>query len=176
MKRTTARLTWLLAAAPLFLAGCRLDVQTNKDEVRRIAEAYEKYMLQLELAQEKFERENPMPQELEFGVHGDLFLRQCELSGRPGFEKLRIKYTFFNDTGVTIDRARVDLVLTDEVSGLERRESQLLELPFLLSLSHGSSYTSFFDMPLEGLHRSAAWSWRLELESERAPLPGMTGQ
>jgi hypothetical protein len=175
MKRPTTRLSWLLATVPFFCGGCQSDVLTNKEEVRRIAEAYDTYMHQLDLAQQEFASENPMPQRLDFGVHGTLLLREGEVTGRPGFEVLRLRYTFLNETGISIDRAQVSLILTDPRTGFERSETQLLELPFRLAMAHGSSYTSFFDMPLEGLHQREGWSWRLDLQSERKGPPGLGG-
>jgi len=153
------------------LAGCQnTAAEKNRQEVRRIAAAYETYMVELKLAQKEFEAHNPMPRRIDFGTQGSLLLRQCEIAGRPGSEVLRLKYTFFNETGISIDRARVRLVLVDPEAGVEYSQVQTLEMPFGLPIAHNSSYTSYFDMPLEDVHRSANWDWRVELESDRAPL------
>jgi len=175
MRAPSARLLPCLAALLLFPACQTSEAERNREEVRRIAAAYERYTLALKEAQREFAAENPMPRTMDFGEHGTLLLRQCELTGRPGAEVLRLKYTFYNETGVRIERARVTLTLVDEEAGLEHSQTHELELPIRLDLTHGSTYTNYFDMPLDDVHTTDGWSWRVELESEKAPLPGMRG-
>jgi len=171
MKRLTALTYLLLAAGSSIFVGCQNAAELRRQEVRQIAAAHEAYLAELAAIRAEFQTENPMPARLDFGAHGTLLLHECGISGLPGSEKLRVKFTFLNVTGLTIPKAQVTLTLIDEASELEWSEVMKLSLPFGLKMGHNSSYSSLFEMPLNGLHRGRRWDWRIELESERDPLP-----
>lgn len=167
MKALPAALGLFLASFALQLTGCQnTAAEENREEVRRIVAAHEKYMLEFKLAQEKFRAENPMPQRLDFAEHGTLVLRECVIVGRPGSELMRLDYTFLNETGHRLKRAQATLILVNEDAQMEHSQVHEIALPFGLSFSNDSTYSSYFDMPLEDVHRAFRWSWRVELESE----------
>lgn len=174
MKRLIAIAALLLAGGPL-LVSCQNTATERQDEVRRIAEAHDRYLKELEVARANFQAENPMPLRLEFGTNGTLLLNECGISGLPGSEKLRLKFSFLNLTGITIESAQVVLTLVDRTNELEWSEIMDISLPFGLNMGHNSSYSSFFEMPLNGLHRRGNWDWRVELRSKRKRLPGQPG-
>lgn len=167
--RSATLLPLLLALASL--VGCASDGGEDLD-VARLTAAHERYLADLAAAQEAFREANPMPLSRDFGPEGELYVHAVELIGSPGEEQLFVRFTYLNRTGLTIERARVVLTITDEDSGAVRREFQDLRMPYGMSLPHDSTYTGFFDMPLEGLHRRARWSWALDLEAERQSPPG----
>lgn len=163
----------LFAAGGPLLVGCQDTAQQLRhEEVQRIAAAHERYLKELEVARADFQRENPMPLKLDYGTSGTLLLHECSIAGLPGSEKLRLKFTFLNVTGLTIPSTKVVLTLIDKENDLEWSEIMELELPFGLAMGHNSSYSSFFEMPMNGLHRRSDWDWRVELDSERAVFPG----
>jgi hypothetical protein len=163
-------LACLLALAPL-VTGCASERGSDLD-IDRLSEAHQRYLADLAEVQEAFREANPMPVSRDFGPEGELYVHTAELIGTPGKEQLFVRFSYLNRTGLTIERARVVLTLTDDESGDARREFQDLRMPYGLAIPHGSSYTGFFDMPLEGLHRRSRWSWDLDLEAERQAPPG----
>ena len=175
MKPATALSYLLLAAGCSLLAGCKTQAELNREEVQRISAAHDRYMQQMEMIRADFQRENPMPLKLDFGTEGTLVLRECQIAGLPGHEKLRLKFTFLNATGITLNQTTVTLTLIDRVNELEWSEIMDVSLPYNLKLGHNSSYSSFFEMPLEGLHLRGDWDWRIELESDREAFPGSQG-
>ena len=141
-------------------------------DIDRLSEAHQRYLADLAEAQEAFLEANPMPVSQDFGPEGELYVHAAELIGSPGEEQLFVRFTYLNRTGLTIERARVVLSLTDEDSGESHSEFQDLRMPYGMSIPHDSTYTGFFDMPLEGMHRRSRWSWSLDLEAERQSPPG----
>ncbi len=172
MNLLSARPHLLLMAFGLLFLGCKDAATLRQEEVARIAAAHELYTAELEMARAMFEAKYPTPQEFDYGTNGTLILREAEIAGLPGSEKLWIKFTFINQTGLSIPKTQVVLTLRDDENELEWSETMELVLPFALRLGHNSSYSSFFEMPLHGLHRKSDWSWRLDLVSERAEFPG----
>jgi len=172
MNRPQALTRALLVVAGCLVCACQNTARERQEEVRRIAEAHDRYVRELEVIRADFQAQNPMPLRIEFGTGGTLILHECGIAGLPGSEKLRVRFSFLNLTGLPIERSEVVLTLIDNQNELEWSEIMDLELPFGLSLGHNSSYTSFFEMPLEGLHRRGDWDWRIELRSQRAPFPG----
>ncbi len=171
MKRLTALIPLLLAASSPAFVGCQAQDEELID-VAAVSAAHERYLLELEFAQEEFLKANPMPQKKNFGPEGTLYLHAVEIIGTPGKEQLFVRFSYLNETGLTIERARVILTLTDEDSGEQRSEFQDLRMPFGMSVHHNSTYTGFFDVPLEGIHRRANWSWVIDVEAEREAPPG----
>lgn len=112
-----------------------------------------------------------MPQELARGINGTLLLHEAELTGRRGGEKLRVKFTFVNTTGVGMGSAELKLVLIDPQSGLERWTEADLRLPYGFLLEHKSSYTGSLEVPLDGLYRKPGWAWRVDLTAGERDVP-----
>jgi hypothetical protein len=167
--------TALLLGLFLGLApSCGSVAEQRHEEVRQLAEEQLSWQREWGEAQERFARENPMPQELPRGIHGTLLLHEAELTGRRGGEKLRLKFTFLNTTGVSMRSAELRLVVRDDRTGEERSSRAELRLPFGVHLEHNSSYTGSVEVPLEGLYRRPDWSWRVELTAvERDVPPGV---
>lgn len=171
MKELTALIPLLLVlSGPLFV-GCQAQDE-NTIDVPKVSAAHARYLLELEVAQEEFLKANPMPQKKSFGPEGTLYLHAVEIIGTPGKEQLFVRFSFLNETGLTIERARVILTVKDEDSGEQRSEFQDLRMPFGMSIHHNSTYTGFFDVPLEGIHRRANWSWSVDVDAEREAPPG----
>ena len=172
MKRLTALIPLLLAASGPLFVGCQAQEDDEAIDVAAVSAAHERYLLELEMAQEQFLEANPMPQQKDFGPEGKLYLHAVEIIGTPGKEQLFVRYSFLNETGLTIQRARVILTVTDEASGRTRSEFQDLRMPYGMSIHHNSTYTGFFDVPLDGIHRSLDWTWEIDVDAEREPPPG----
>ncbi len=176
MKLLTHLLPLLLLGGLLVLPGCQSAKDKNHAEVQRIAAEYERYQREWGAEQLRFQRENPTPSRFDYGINGTLILHEAELVGLAGREKLRVKFSFINTTGVTIKSAEVRLMLIDTVSELEWGEVMDLRLPFSFDFTHNSSYTGLFEVPLEGLQRRPGWTWRMDLEAVERDVPAGVDQ
>ncbi len=104
--------------------------------------------------QEGFRARYPMPQRRElFGV-GTLIVHEAALGGGLGQEPLNVLFTL-SDAGGQVER--------------ERR----VDLRSLLGAGFGPdcTYTSFVDLPTEGIQLTPGWDWAIELEK----LPTVLG-
>lgn len=161
----------LLAASLLTVSSCQTQKDKNHEEVLRISAEHDRYQAEWAAEKQRFLSENPTPEQLDFGIKGTLIVREAELAGLLGSEKLRVKYTFVNTTGVPMKSAELRLMLIDTQSELEWGEVMDLRLPFGFELSHNSSYSGLLEIPLEGLHRRAGWSWRIEITAADRVVP-----
>ena len=158
-------LTLALPIAAILLSGCVSPPNEGKREVELMAERHEQYMREFHLAQAEFERKNPVPIKLESQEHGTLIITACSLEGRIGNELVWVRFTYVNTTKFLIGSGKVVLTLIDTQTGTEWSEAIDMKLPFSHSFNEGSSFTSSFRMPTEGLHRRDGWDWRIEFET-----------
>lgn len=141
------------------LAACTSEAERRREEVNEIAAAHAQLVEANERAEEAFARENPVPQRRDFGADGTLILHELELNGAPGREGLRIRYTWVNTTGRTIDAAVLRFTLHDPETGAEWSEDRVLRLPFALQFGADSSFSDEIRLLTGGLHRKPGWSW-----------------
>ena len=172
MRFTKLRALVPLALAALVLApGCRRGRQLGISDLDRMAAEHSRYLEELHALQAEFARANPVPQERDFGDDGTLLIWECSLGGRPGREYLRLQFTYVNSSDVTLESARVSLILRDPESGMEWTEVAELSIPYKFALTPNSSYTTSFEMPTRGLHRRPGWEWEIEVEASPAGRP-----
>jgi hypothetical protein len=151
----------LLAA----LTGCAAGRASEQEELERIARRHSSELLAFHDAQNELRLHTYLPQRRDFGAEGTVIVRQCYLGGRLGDEKLRVRFTYVNTTDRPVRAARVRLTLRDPESKAEWYESLDLIPPFTFELSPGSTYSSWFAMPTQGVHRHASWSWDIGLDA-----------
>ena len=105
---------------------------------------------------------------LDFGPLGQVVLRKVELVGWPGNAFLRAEFTWVNTGARTRKPPLVQLTVWDPESGQGRAETLELVTTFGLEYGSGSTYTSWLDVPTEGVHTRAGWTWTIELVSQDA--------
>jgi hypothetical protein len=156
------RLPWASLLAGLVVLSCASDRPDNHEEVARIAAAHELAVREGQLAAEQLAQENPVPQRRDLGADGTLVLHEIELAGSTGRELLRVRFTWLNTTGETVDAAVVRLSLTDPVSGTEWSQDLVARLPLGLYLAPGSSYSDELRLTTGGVHRRPGWTWDID--------------
>lgn len=114
--------------------------------------------------QGRFARTLSLPETVPLGDHGTLIIRECALLGWSQKAYLRAKFTFVNTTGKRIKTPRVWLIIEDPVTGEEQASWIDLTLPLGLAFHSESSYSSWLDVGMKGLHRRDGWTWRMEVE------------
>ena len=171
MRFPTPRLPLILAAGLLAGLGCQAPHDADAEEVARLAAAHEAYLEAWQAEQLRFQRENLTPFQTDHGKSGTVIVQEAELVGRPGSEKLRVRFSFVNTSGVMMESATATLVVIDPENEVEWGEVMVMRLPLGFDFAHGSSFSSFFDIPLRGLWRKPGWAWRLDLEHGPRELP-----
>lgn len=160
-----------LALGLLLTPACRAPRDADHEEVERLAAAHEAYLEAWHAEQLRFQRENMTPFQTDHGAAGTMIVQEAELVGRPGSEKLRVRFSFVNTSGVTMESATASLVVIDPIEEIEWGEVMTMRLPLGFDFAHGSSYSSFFDIPLRGVWRKPGWGWRLDLEHGPRRVP-----
>jgi hypothetical protein len=108
-----------------------------------------------------------LPSRLEFGELGSVRLNEVRLGGYPGRVFLRVHYTYENTSKETVEAVHLALVVRDLEAEVEWGEEAELRFPFLLPMHPESTYTSYFEVPLENLYRGSSWEFELRLRALR---------
>jgi len=164
MPPTSIRDLVLIGLLSLALSACAADRDQERREVAELRVRHERQQADFQAGQDSFRARYPMPVRREVAGVGTLVVHEAALGGRLGQETLHLLFTWVNSTGRTTNGALVRVMLRDAPGRLERE--QRVELRSLLGagFSADSTYTSFVDMPTEGVHLQAGWDWRIELE------------
>jgi len=165
MSTTAPRFLVLFGLLAASLTGCAAGDDREKDEIAELGRIHDLHLAEFLAGQERFLAENPMPVRREVPGIGTLVVHEANLGGRLGQETLRVLFTWVNSTGGTTNGARVRIFLRDPRSGVERE--QRVELRSLLGVGFhpDSTYTSFVDLPTDGVHLRPGWDWGIELEA-----------
>ena len=121
-----------------------------------------------EIEQRAFVRRYPVPSRSDFPGLGTLILNECELLAWPERAFVRARFTYVNTTGSRKEGVLATLLVTDPRTGEAWGESLLMRLPYKYSLTPDSTYTSWIDVPTNGVHTLAGWEWELLLEAPKA--------
>ena len=152
---------WIPRLAPpaaLFLAACVAPAPTNGELVAEIEARYRSELRAFEAEKARFARTVDLEAPLVFGEAGELYLRDVELIGWPGSTFLRVEYTYLHTGSRTRVAPVVELGVMDPSTGDERWITQELGVTFGIELGTGSTYTTWMEIPTDGLHRRAGWT------------------
>ena len=164
MSTTSPRELVLLGLLALPLATCVTNRDQERMEVAEYGRIHDRQQAEFVAGQAEFRARYPMPVRREVAGVGTLVVHEAALGGRLGQETLHLLFTWVNSTGRTTNGALVRVVIRDGQGRVERE--QRVELRSLLGVGFipDCTYTSFVDMPTEGVHLEAGWDWRIELE------------
>lgn len=156
----------------LAFSACAAPRDQERQDIAEIGVIHDRLQAQFLAGQAQFLERNPMPLRREVPGVGTLVVHEAALGGRLGLEHLHVLFTWVNTTGKTTRGARVRVAVRDPAGGVERE--QRVDLRSLLGAGFGPdcTYTSFVDLPTDGIHVEPGWDWRIELEV----LPTMLGQ
>lgn len=164
MSTTAARSLFFFGILAASLTACAEHRGRETDEIAELGRIHDLHQAEFLAGQERFLAENPMPVRREVPGIGTLVVHEANLGGRLGQETLRVLFTWVNSTGGTTNGALVRILLRDPRTGVARE--QRVELRSLLGAGFipDCTYTSFVDVPTEGVHLRPGWTWGIELE------------
>lgn len=164
MSTTCPRDLVLIALLALPFTACAANRDQERMEVAEVGRIHDRQQAEFVAGQDQFRDRYPMPVRREVAGVGTLVVHEAALGGRLGQETLHLLFTWVNSTGRTTNGALVRVVIRDGQGRVERE--QRVELRSLLGVGFtpDSTYTSFVDMPTEGVHLQRGWDWRIEIE------------
>lgn len=153
------------------LTACANSRDAERREVAELGALHEVRHAEFLAGQEEFRARYPMPQRSElFGV-GTLVVHEAALGGRLGQETLHVLFTWVNSTPFKTNGARVRITLRDATGQVEREQRVDLRSLVGAGFLPDCTYTSFVDLPTEGIQLTPGWDWTIELEK----LPTVLG-
>jgi len=164
MSTTSPRNLACFGLLALSLSACAGSRDQERQDIAEIGAIHDRLQAEFLAGQEQFRARYPMPVRREVPGVGTLVVHEAALGGRLGQETLHVLFTWVNTTGRTTNGAQVRVALHGE-EGRGDRE-QRVELRSLLGAGFipDCTYTSFVDLPTEGIHLQPGWDWRIELE------------
>lgn len=153
-------------AAPFTALSLLACASTTDDSAATLADVEARHRAELhafEAEQRRLASSLDLAEPLEFGPLGRVIVRDVELVGWPGNAFLRADFTWVN-TGVrTRKPPLVQLTVWDPETDEGRAETLELVTTFGLEYGSGSTYTSWVEVPTEGIHTKSGWTWTLDL-------------
>jgi hypothetical protein len=140
--------------------------------------AKEQIIYRQELLQQKHEvnKLGMAPQIKELGDNGSMIIWKWSLDGGPGWEYIKMLFTYRNTSKRTFDYVRVWLEVRDADGKLVDVHEKMLSHPLGVSFTPGNTYTDTFRVPLRGVHRkSASWHWEIGAQPLDVRLFGLGG-
>ncbi|MHC4078252.1 MAG: hypothetical protein ACYST0_07395 [Planctomycetota bacterium] len=140
--------------------------------------AQEQIIYRQELLQQKHEvnRHGKAPRIEELGKNGSMVIWRWSLDGGPGWEYIKMRFTYRNTTDRTFDYVRVWLEVRDADGKLVDAHEKMLSHPLGISFTPGNTYTDTFRVLLRGAHRkSDSWSWKVGAELFDVRVVGVGG-
>ena len=122
---------------------------------------------QLDGWKEAENRDSDEPQMQEFKGCGTMFVWQHALSGGPGWEYLRVAYSFKNTTETKHDWVRVWVEVLDPDGRVVNRTEELLIHPFGYAITPNDTWSNVLKVPTRGVHKRKGWTWRVGCEPVR---------
>ncbi|MCA8958393.1 MAG: hypothetical protein KDC87_20110 [Planctomycetes bacterium] len=101
------------------------------------------------------------PQMQEFKGCGTMFVWSHSLEGGPGWEYLRISYTYKNTSEQKHDWIRVWCEVLDPAGRIVNRGEDLLIEPMGYAHAPGDVWSDVIKVPTRGAHLQKGWSWRI---------------
>ena len=140
--------------------------------------AREQIIYRQELLQQKYEvnKLGVVPRIKELGNNGSMVIWKWSMGGGPGWEYIKMRFTYRNTTDRTFDYVKVWLEVRDADGKLVDAHEKMLSHPLGISFTPGNTYTDTFRVPLRGAHRnSSSWSWEVGAKTLDVRLFGVGG-
>lgn len=152
------------------LSACAGSRDQERQDIAEIGAIHDRLQAGFVAAQDRFRERYPMPVRREVPGVGTLVVHEAAIGGRLGQETLHVLFTWVNTTTRKTNGAQVRVALRG-AQGRGERE-QVVELRSLLGAGFipDCTYTSFVDMPMDGVHLQPGWDWTIELEPIRSVL------
>lgn len=170
MSTTSPRDLVLLALFSLPLSACVSNRDQERLEVAEVGRIHDRQQAEFVAGQAQFRSRYPMPVRREVAGVGTLVVHEAALGGRLGQETLHLLFTWVNSTGRTTNGALVRVVIRDGAGRVEREQRVALRSLLGAGFPPDSTYTSFVDMPTEGVHLQPGWDWRIEVVALESTL------
>ncbi len=138
--------------------------------------AQEQIIYRQELLQQKHEvnRLGQSPRIQELGTNGSMIIWKWSLDGGPGWEYIKMRFTYRNTTDRTFDYVRVWLEVRDADGRLVDSHEKMLSHPLGISFTPGNTFTDTFRVLLRGAHRkSKSWYWKVGAKTMDVRLFGV---
>ena len=150
----------VLGLAGLLFSGCLSASRSDRDrEIRTITDRHLVESRYFEAEQERLERSLADGAVRDFGTRGRILIRTAELIGWWNAAYLRVEYTFLRAGPTGQVPSAITLRARDPSGEIYSQVTEEMHLPFGLSLGPESTYSSWIEVPLEGLHRREGWTW-----------------
>lgn len=151
----------------LFLAlatACASSRDRERAEIAELGADHDRRQAEFAAEQERFLSANPTPWQRESPGLGTLVVHEAAIGGRLGQETLHLLFTWVNTTPIRTNGAAVHVRLLDPTGQVVKQQRVPLRSLLGAGFLTDSSYTSFVDLPTEGVHLKPGWDWRIELE------------
>jgi hypothetical protein len=155
--------TTLLVLIPL--NACQTPSSETQDERARIEAQRAQDFADLARARAELEARTELPQRIDFGDAGSVFIDKLELAGQPGHVNLHMHFTWVNTSDQAYPAVDLRLTLRDPERSIEWSETHEMKLPYRYGLTPDSSYTSWFEAKMHALYLTPGWEWELQVRT-----------
>jgi len=118
----------------------------------------------LDAVKMRVNRDSDEPQMQEFKGAGTMFVWKHSLDGGPGWEYVRIAYSYKNTEEHKFDWIRVWGEILDSDGRVVHREEELLIHPLGYAIAPGDTWSDVMKLPTKGVHNEKGWDWRIGCE------------
>jgi hypothetical protein len=152
----------VVASLLLILGACKSPGESRLNYYPDL----ERALFEFQGEQQRFLRDNPVPQTFEFADDGKVMVRELSLDGYPGNTYVRCKFIYQNTTGRPVPRAWVSLDVLDAQGHMVASQVSVLIIPTATPIHHGHFFADELRTQTMDAHLQPGWKWRLTCKAE----------